>query len=105
MALPRQRNRGRVTRWCGDILSEEETAVRTCRSLGVRRRYRRVVRRTEIVRREHRRASGKKALGVTAIHRTGSGREPLLFPPRLTKRRITSGWIPAKKQIRILPAF
>src|SRR6266852_9121678 len=84
MALRRQRNWGRVARRCGDILSEEEAAVRTCRSLGVRRRYRCVVPGTEVVGCEHRGSSGKKALGITAIHRKGSGREPLLFPPRLT---------------------
>jgi catechol 2,3-dioxygenase-like lactoylglutathione lyase family enzyme len=26
-------------------------------------------------------SSGKKALGITAVHRKGPGREPLLFPP------------------------
>ena len=30
---------------------------------------------------EHRGSSGKKTLGITAIHREGSGREHLLFPP------------------------
>src|SRR5712675_238726 len=50
---------------------------RTCRSLGVRRRYRCVVPGTAVVRCEHRGSSGKKALGITAIHRKGSGREPL----------------------------
>ena len=30
---------------------------------------------------EHRGSSGKKALGITAIHRAGCGWEPLLFPP------------------------
>ncbi|MFZ3332100.1 MAG: VOC family protein [Candidatus Acidiferrales bacterium] len=32
----------------------------------------------------------KKALGIAAIYRSGSGREPFLFPSRLTKRDITS---------------
>src|SRR5208283_2016636 len=80
MALPRQRDWGRVTRCCGDILSEEEAAIRTCRSLGVRRRYRCDVPGTEVVRCEHRGSSGKEALGITAVHREGSGREPILFP-------------------------
>src|SRR6202790_4372451 len=101
MALPRQRNWGCVTWWYGaDILSEEEAAVRTCRSLGVRRRYRCVIPGTEVVRCEHRGSSGKKALGITAIHRGGSGRKRLLFPPRLTKRRTRQIQI---RSIRILP--
>jgi hypothetical protein len=28
-------------------------------------------------------------LGITAVHRKGSGREPLLFPSRLTKGRMS----------------
>jgi hypothetical protein len=34
---------------------------------------------------EHCGSPGKKALGIAAIHRKGSGREPFLLPPRLSK--------------------
>ncbi len=92
MALSRQGNWGRFTRYCGDILSEEAAPVRSCRSLGVCRRYRCRVPGTQVIRCEHCGSSGKKALGITAIHRRGLGREPLLFPQWLAKRRIISGW-------------
>jgi len=36
---------------------------------------------TAVVRCEHRGSSGKKALGMTAVHGKGSGRKSLLFPP------------------------
>src|SRR5438552_9761582 len=32
----------------------------------------------------------EKIWGITAVHRKGSGREPLLFPPCINKRRIQS---------------
>src|SRR5882672_2878177 len=92
MALPGQGNWVRVSRPHGDLLSEEGAALRTCCSLGVRRRYRCDVPGTEVVRCEHSGTAGEKALGAAAIHGSGSGREPLLFSPRLTKRRIARYW-------------
>jgi catechol 2,3-dioxygenase-like lactoylglutathione lyase family enzyme len=44
-------------------------------------RHRRVLSGTAVGRCEHRRTSGEKALGIAAIYRKGSGREPLLLPP------------------------